>query len=106
MPRISRQLSSKKSSIGKRFAIVAVVALFFYNAQVIIGLHQTIFGDLPANSTQYQLHDNTEFSGSVIKQRNYTSTISYRSNSNMKNTGMTGTHFGMHTILTREQGQV
>ena len=41
MPRISRQLSSKKSSINKRFATVAVAALFFYNAQVFIELHQT-----------------------------------------------------------------
>jgi len=70
-----------------RSAVVALAALFFYHAQVFINLHQTIFVDLLANSTQYQLYGSTEFSGSAVKQESYTSRE---------------IHFGRHTILTTE----
>ena len=96
MPRISRQLSSKKSSIGKRSAAVALAALFFYYAQVFINLHQTIFVDLLANSTQYQLYGSTEFTGSAVKQESDISRTPYRSSvkyTGVKYTGITGNSF-------------
>lgn len=89
-----RQMSSK-SSPGKRILLrfaMAVAALLFYHVGVVVNIHQTVFSkidaDVHADAAQFQLHGNTEISGSAVTQKDYTKATGDRTN--VTNTGMVG----------------